>query len=411
MKTLFFARITLLSCVIAMFASACGPEVVTPTDDGILKGTISANRTLTDRVAGSGVDYIVQGELVVNSSAVLNVEPGVTIQFEQDASMLMIEMGALHAVGTAAKPILFTGKQATKGFWVGLFFINSDNLKNELTYCTVEYGGSDSYLYEEGNVILGSNPYGNARLSLNNTILRNSSSMGMYVSSDSYIDAFTNCTLTANNNAPIRVESNNSDVLDVSNDYSGNTENYVLIDGDPYQGQPILRNMTWHKLNVPYGIKDDITTQKTLTLEAGVTIHGLNNSGFYVDGEGVKLGKLQVNGTATNPVIMDGEQTTAGFWNGISLWGGDAVLTYCNIDHAGSYATFDGPSQRASIVAESFYEHVSNLTMSNCSISNSAHYGVAVDSDPDAGSGGVGSTFTNNGVVFTNCTDGDIYTY
>lgn len=409
MKHSFFFQIATLSCIAALLVSACKPKVVNPIDDGILKGSLTENLTLTDRVAGAGVDYTVQGEYSIEG-ATLTVAPSVTIQFEQDASMLMIDMGALNAVGTAAQPIIFTGKQATKGFWKGLFFINSDNIKNELTYCTIEYGGSNADYYQEGNVVLGDNLNGRARLSMQHTTIRNSASMGMYVSSESFLDIFTNCTITGNDNAPVQIESDNSDVLDSSNDYSGNTENYILVEGDTYEGKPILRNMTWDKLNVPYGINNNIVVEKTLTIAAGTVIHGLNNSGFYINGQDTKIGKLQINGTASDPVMMDGEQATAGYWKGIILWCGDADISYCTINHAGQ-SQVSGGTERAAVIADSYYEHVSNLIMTNCTISNSAHYGVAVDSVPDAGSGGVGSIFTNNGVVFNGCVDGDIFVY
>lgn len=413
MKIWNFSRMMMLSSLIGLVAVSCGPDPVTPPgpDAGLIDANITANRTLTDRVPGPGVDYTIKGEISVKNSAVLTVEPGVTIQFEQDAYLLMEDMGALHAVGTAASPILFTGKQATKGFWKGLLFVKSNNTQNELTYCTVEYGGGSNYLYEEGNVVLGSDDYGLARLKLNNTTLRNSSSMGFYISSESYLDAFANCTITGNNNAAVRVEAQNSDLLNASNDYSGNTENYVIVDGAQFGGENIQRNMTWVRLNVPYAIKHEVQIEKTLTIASGTQILGLSDAGFYVNGEGAKVGKLLVNGTAANPVIMNGEQETKGFWKGIFLWGGEATLNYCTINNAGAYSTFDFTSVKAAIVAESYYDQVSKLTVNNSSIINSGFYGVAIDSDPDAGSNGVSSSYTKMNVTYNGNTNGNEYNY
>lgn len=413
MKQLRFFRnhlsILLLSTAfVGLGLSSCSRATDTPTpnnDSDIISQDISSSRTLTDRNP-TGVDYTIKGEISVKSSAILTVEPGVTIQFEQDAALLMEDFGALKAVGTAAKPILFTGKQALKGFWKGLIFVGSNNTENQLSFCTVEYGGGDNYLYQEGNVVIGSNDYGAARVNINNSTIRRSSKAGFYVAGNSYVDNLTNNVITENDGAAAHFDSQAADQLKAGNDFSGNSENYVLIEGNGH----ITKNMTWIKLNVPYGIKDEIYLEKTLTLAAGVQVLGLSNAGFYVDGEGAKTGKLVAAGTASAHVSLTALQATKGFWKGIFLWGGEANLTYCDVDYAGAYKTFD-TAYNAAIIAESYYDQVSSLTVTNCSVNNSAHWGIAVDTQPDAGSGGIGSTFQDNGISYSGNVEGDYGIY
>lgn len=403
----------LASVCIGLAVSSCGPNVdpIDPVDtDGVINAHITASRTLTDRNP-NGVDYTVKGEISIKNSAIVTVEPGVTIQFEQDAAFIMEDFGALKAVGTAAKPITFTGKQATKGFWKGLIYVGSNNTDNQLSFCTIEYGGGDIYLYDEGNVVIGSDDYGAARVAINNSTIRNSSKSGIYLAGNSFLDNFTTNTITGNDGSPMSVDARASDMITATNDYSGNGENYVMIIGNPFGSNWITKDILWEKLNVPYGIKDDINMRKTLTIAAGTEVVGLSEAGFYVDGEGANLGKLVVAGTASNRIKMRGLQSTKGFWKGIFLWGGEANLSYCDIDYAGGYSAFDGGVGSAAIVAESYYEHVSSLTVTSCTVNNSNHWGIIVDTDPDAGSGGVGSTFTNNGVTYSGNVDGNYKTY
>ncbi len=397
----FLSTLLFIACSCQLFEDPTLLE-----NGGVIEGEQAVDLVLKDRVKGNGADYIVKGEAYITNDAVITVKPGVRIEFEQDAR-LHIHDGALNAVGTEDKPITFTGKQATKGYWGGLFFINSDNVDNELTHCIVEYGGGYSYLYEEGNVILGSDDYGRGRLKMSHTILRNSSTHGMYISTSSNLDEFSNCTLTGNDGPPVLVKANNSGAMHPSNDYTGNADDYILVEG--YYSD-IKKNTTWSKLNVPYGIKNTVYNYKTLTIEAGVRILGLSGGGIHTNGEGSNEGSLIVNGTASDPVVMDGRQATKGYWNGIFLWAADANLTHCIINNAGSWGTFDNQGH-AAVIAESFYSHTSNLTMTNCSITNSEHYGVAVDIYADPGSGGAVSSYTPSNVNFSGCNDGDVLYY
>jgi hypothetical protein len=118
--------------------------------------TINENATLHDR----GVPYLVghatsAGDLRVDTAGgqppvTLTIEPGVTMRFKKNgifhiavASSANPARGSLVAVGTAAKPIVFTSDEAAPaaGDWIGLRFGEIPTATNKLDFVRVEYAG------------------------------------------------------------------------------------------------------------------------------------------------------------------------------------------------------------------------------------------------------------------------------
>lgn len=122
-----------------------------------LQESVSEDVTLRDR----GVPYHVgsagsAGTLSIgkpNGLATLTIEPGVTLKFKKGGVMYIesnsaapTATGALIAVGTPAKPIVFTSAEATPaaGDWLGLYFGGVAAAATRLQHATVEYAGGDS---------------------------------------------------------------------------------------------------------------------------------------------------------------------------------------------------------------------------------------------------------------------------
>lgn len=120
-------------------------------------GPISTTQTLHDR----GIPYIVDDEpnttldvvSFTGNVPVLTIEPGVILKF-RPGSTLRIDTGsgtspakgALIAVGTPAKPIVFTGIAAVPapGDWFGIWFSGATNPATRMQYARVEYAGGAS---------------------------------------------------------------------------------------------------------------------------------------------------------------------------------------------------------------------------------------------------------------------------
>ena len=108
-----------------------------------------------------GVPYrigssLTAGALVVENTAVggtfstLTIEPGVTLRFKKGGEVIVETFasenpagGALVAVGTAAKPIVFTSAEATPaaGDWVGISFNSVPRSVDKVAFARVDYAG------------------------------------------------------------------------------------------------------------------------------------------------------------------------------------------------------------------------------------------------------------------------------
>jgi len=135
--------------------------------DQILLPTTSNNDSIdeTTTLHERGVPYLVGhagsgGSLRVDTQAqpakpspVLTIEPGVTMRFKKGGALHAVfstgddpARGAIVAVGTADKPIVFTSDEASPaaGDWLGLRFGQVPNATNRLENVRIEYAGGTS---------------------------------------------------------------------------------------------------------------------------------------------------------------------------------------------------------------------------------------------------------------------------
>ncbi|MCK0147108.1 hypothetical protein MWU78_15735 [Arenibacter sp. F26102] len=85
-----------------------------------------------------GASYLVSGNLGIQSG--LKILPGAVFKFAEDKMLGVFPNGYLIAKGTDTNKIVFTGANASKGFWNGIR-IQSDNIKNLLDQTEVLYAG------------------------------------------------------------------------------------------------------------------------------------------------------------------------------------------------------------------------------------------------------------------------------
>jgi hypothetical protein len=180
--------------------------------------TYSGNDKDVVEVLGNGVDVdntwqAIDADYLVSDStfihAKLTIEAGARLVFRQDSGLEIQSDGALTAVGTAEKPIVFTGEERVAGFWNGINFLNANSFGNQLDYATVEYGGA--YDFDAGggayaNISLTSSGYP-VRLSLTHSTLRNSSHYGVWLSVEAVLINDSN-TFSGNASGDIFQEQN-----------------------------------------------------------------------------------------------------------------------------------------------------------------------------------------------------------
>ncbi len=352
--------------------SACSAKL---SSDIVVDTTISNSCTL------------VTTEIYIKTNATLTILPGVTLVFQNDAGLNVQQDGALVAIGTQVKPILFTGQQQTQGWWKGIQYTFSNNVKNELDHVTVEFGGAPAN--GTGNVVMYGTTGLPQRLKIRNSTLSDSSGYGFQFSDGSSVGAFTNNVVTRNAKGPGFLPANIVGRLDGNSNYRGNTRDEVIV----VDGSDVTESQTWPSLNAPYAMGTGShsvnglpnTPSADLTISAGAILRFGAGGGFNVGSNG----SLKAVGTANNIVTFTGQQHTPGYWTGIQYTFSNSVfndLEYVLVEDGGGA----GGNGNGDVVLYGTTGLPQRLKLSHSVLRNSSGYGF------DFSLGAVVDSFASN---------------
>ncbi len=323
--------------------------------DAVVYSTVSIDKPHT--LEKMGLPYIFKGGFDVDPGGVLTVDPGVEVRVDTGFYV----DGAIKAVGTAAQPILFTGIKQQPGGWWGMN-VNGGQLgiaSALLDQVIIEYGGSDNSDYG-GNLIVST-----ANVTVTNTILRNSSTYGVYneggAPDEQFAVTIENSTISGNQKGAVVCKDESCNMTLNNLQVSGNGQDAIIF------RSYVWGNNTWRSFGLPYLIEGQGGVSKggTLTIEPGVEVRMAQDASFSIDGI------LSAVGTSEQPVIFTGVQKQAGWWKGISIGnGGVAELRYCDIGYGGNWGPIGNSAQ---LTVQS-----SSLAISNCRIHDSSSAGLMV---------------------------------
>ncbi|TKJ41666.1 hypothetical protein CEE37_03615 [candidate division LCP-89 bacterium B3_LCP] len=98
-----------------------------------------------------GSPYLIEGEITVPADSILNIEPGVEVNFQGHYKLIV--NGYLEALGAEGDSILFTAAYTSEG-WHGIRFIEAPD-SSHLSYCIIEYGRAfgDSLDHHGGSIM------------------------------------------------------------------------------------------------------------------------------------------------------------------------------------------------------------------------------------------------------------------
>jgi hypothetical protein len=361
------------------------------TDPEVLScSTISENLTLIDR--GTTPDYIIPCRITV--SAKLTIEPGVEIVFGQDGGLEFNSSGTIDAQGTFEKPILMRGEDSAPGYWRGVRFSNSGN-SNKMHFVTVDGAGGLSW--DGANIKSNISLSGGSKLELKNSTISNSASDGLHVASlNGIAGALEGCdgnNFSGNKGIALRVLG--FQVKDLGfNTFSNNGKDKVEVH-TARLSRGINDSQSWTNPGAPILLNDRLdignNSQGNLTIGEGVIIEMGADQSISVFGQGY----LKINGTASNPVIIKGEEDLKDYWKGIYIQSNNAnnVFDFAHISGGGS-SSHDGNPARECVRIGSNFSGPYRLTMNNCIVSNSTQCGVRLSANTNIG------TFTDNNTVF-----------
>lgn len=98
-------------------------------------------------LADAGIPVRVNGSIEVAPNGLLSLTPGTTLAFDKNiygspTYLAVRDQAALYALGTADRPIVFTGATAETGWWSGIEAV--DRATITLSHCEIAYGGATS---------------------------------------------------------------------------------------------------------------------------------------------------------------------------------------------------------------------------------------------------------------------------
>ncbi|MBP9074663.1 MAG: Ig-like domain-containing protein [Caldilineaceae bacterium] len=93
----------------------------------------------------AGIPVRVTGSIEVSPNGLLSIKPGTTLAFDKNGYgsptyISVKDQGALYALGTVDKPVVFTGARAETGWWAGIGAVDRSTVS--LGYCQITYGGA-----------------------------------------------------------------------------------------------------------------------------------------------------------------------------------------------------------------------------------------------------------------------------
>ncbi len=307
----------IVACVLMM--NACNKDPLNPDNNNNpnkptnLECSITQSLTLTDRNP-KGVDYIVDCDAYI-SSGTLTIEPGTTIQFNDGASLSIIETGVLRANGTAQNQITFTNNGGNAPSWAGIY-VYTNGVGNAISHAIIEKAGAVSSSGYFNDVKAGLTIQ-ETKISLTNNQILNSGDAGIVVLQKGVFTSFSNNAIKGSANFPIVVEAGQASQLDYNaNTFSNNGKQYININSTQSSENYIESAATFVKTVIPYFISKKTTFIKSIEIMAGTEFVFDENASLVFQNANAPF---KIMGTATNHVVMKGLKAESGYWGGILI--------------------------------------------------------------------------------------------
>ena len=272
--------------------------------------TISANISSSQTWTLAGSPYVITNNIEISgtSAPVLTIEAGVELRLEAGKSIgignasYIDRTGGMIVNGTAALPVLFTSQ--TEAAWNYIFSNKYASLDQIIfNHAILEKGGSSGTGMFNVN---GGNP------AFTNCSFRQSSSYGIYHSSDTANASVSATSFQNNGGYPLYWNPQAVDLIGDDNSFSSNIPNRVLI-----KSIVLTEGLTWTNKGIAFEMAGDLTLNNldnALTLQTGVQV-------LFRTGKRLLVGSQNYDTSAgkiiANPGVILGAVNPGTGWNGV----------------------------------------------------------------------------------------------
>lgn len=352
-----------------------------------------------DFAGSTNVAYIIESQLSIPAGSVVSVNPGVVIKFNQRYYGYLTVSGALKAIGKKDNKIIFTSiaddsasgdtnnngtaSTPTNYDWQGLDFAGTaSDTENILKNCEIRYTGYPNYWD-------GAIRFTDCKVVMDSTKVNFTYSHALCIFGNAN-PVISNCELYNLGNAPIYMD------LFSNPTFSGNKVANLpriglRIRGGSISGTVPVRSFAGYD-NITYIIEESMTVTNPLVIPAGLTFKSGNGNGRWNI-----QGKIDIQGTAENPVVFTSQED--------DMYGSPKDLQQngqLGMNNYGSYFVFYDQADDASTINQALfrYSYSNSIQMTNSSpkILNSTFQNLPY---PGIALGG-SSTPTINGCTFNN---------
>lgn len=371
--------------VVAGVAAGCGPSDKSSGGDCadppvLVQEDLAGGTTLE---AGC---YRVDDTLEVQSGRVV-LEPGVTIEFAEDAGLNFADDGRLTAEGTAEDSIVLTGVEQERGYWRGIQFSESDSGDNSLNHVTLEYAGSTDWggsLSQAG--LLADET---SSVSIANSTFRENAPVAVMKRRAS-ADFEVSETTFRSNAAPIAVNPGDVGGIGAGNTFEDNETNQVIVgtryfdDSRDGSRRKVNRESTWRNHGVPYRFAEGAEPRAAVTIEPGTTLIFEQGHGIQVD-EG---GRLTADAGDGESITFTGVEENNGFWKGLAYYtlSSDNILNNVVVEYGGSSSHQSGDKSKANVFLRGSRGPESTVAIDGSTIRGSGNHGIRIQEDSELSS-------------------------
>lgn len=359
-----------------------------------LQNLLLSSESSTARIELYGID----GNTLQTTASIFNVSAPIYIENDMEvvgsSASLTIQSAELRfADGIGLKMIgnsqftnvVFTGQTENPGAWKGIF-LGEANSGHVFNTCTVKYAGGGTFETASGPAGIYQSGSSSVSVIQNSTI---SDNLGIGVINDSFISVFNGNTFSNNSLAHARI--NISELHKIgTNTYSSDVPTIEL----QKQFGGVSSNFIWPSLGEDnYYISKVSIDAGTITLPAG--LHVKFDVNTYLNVTGI----FTVEGTDTNPVVLEGTVGNKGDWIGVGFSNAATIdhLTLKNAGRVGGTTLFNTPfDANLTVMSNPAF----NVSITNSTITDSSGYGVLVK----LGAG----TFNITDVASSNVLAGDL---